>query len=248
MGSTGHIVSSFDDELQEIRNAIIEMGGLAESQLESATRALVDRNIDLAQRTIETDAEIDALEKSIDNMAIRLLALRNPVADDLRLVISGLKMASLLERVADYAANMGKRGIALNQAPVIRMVSAIPRMSELVRRMIDDILAAYAQNDANLALDVWRRDQEVDQLYNSMFRELLTYMMEDPRSITSCMHLIFMAKNIERIGDHMTNIAEIIIYQITGNTPTESRPKADITSTTMIENELSLSSTNEGDK
>jgi phosphate transport system protein len=234
MNETGHIVSSFDDDLQEIRNAIIEMGGLAESQLEAAIRALVDRNSDLAQKTIEADVEIDELEKSIDAMAVRLLALRNPVADDLRRVISALKIASLLERVADYSANLAKRAIALNMAPAQRPASTIPRMGELVRHMIDDTLTAYAQNDVELAYDVWRRDQEVDQLYNSMFRELLTYMMEDPRSITSCTHMLFMAKNIERIGDHMTNIAEIVIYKITGNAPTESRPKGDKTSVTMI--------------
>jgi phosphate transport system protein len=169
-------------------------------------------------------------------MAIRLLALRNPVADDLRLVISALKIASLLERVADYSANIAKRVIALNLAPAIAPVSAIPRMGEMVRRMIDDTLTAYAKEDADLAYDVWKRDQEVDQLYSSMFRELLTFMMEDPRSITSCTHLIFMAKNIERIGDHMTNIAEIIIYQVTGKMPTQPRPKGDKTSVTMIEN------------
>lgn len=238
MSGAGHIVRSFDDDLQEMRNAIIEMGGLAESQLELAVRALVERNSELAQSTIEADVSVDTLEQDIDNMAIKMLALRNPVADDLRIVISGLKMASLLERVADYSANLAKRVIALNLAPAIRPVSSIPRMGELVRHMIDDVLTAYAQEDVDLAYDVWRRDQEVDELYNSMFRELLTYMMEDPRSITSCTHLIFMAKNIERIGDHMTNIAEIVIYQITGQAPTEKRPKGDKTSMTMIENEL----------
>ena len=237
MNDTKHIVQSFDEDLQNMRNSIIEMGGLAESQLEAAIRALTDRDSDLAQRTIEADVEIDELEKEIDNMAVRILALRNPVADDLRRVISALKIASLLERVADYSANLAKRVIALNLAPTARPVAAIPRMGELVRHMIHDTLTAYAQGDSELAYDVWRRDKEVDQLYNSMFRELLTYMMEDPRSITSCTHLIFMAKNIERIGDHMTNIAEIIIYQITGDTPAESRPKGDKTSITMIEKE-----------
>lgn len=248
MSGTGHIVQSFDDDLQELRNAIIEMGGLTESQLECAVRALVERNTDLAQSTIEADVAVDELESSINNMAIRMLALRNPVADDLRLVISALKIASLLERVADYSANLAKRVIALNLAPAVRPVSSIPRMGEMVRHMIDDILTAYAQNDADLAYEVWRRDQEVDELYNSMFRELLTYMMEDPRSITSCTHLIFMAKNIERIGDHMTNIAEIIIYQVTGHAPTESRPKGDKTSVTMIENEVAQAAEDKDEK
>ncbi|GLQ06576.1 phosphate signaling complex protein PhoU [Sneathiella chinensis] len=234
MNGTGHIVTSFDTDLTEVRKTIIEMGGLAESQLEAAIRALVERDSELAQQTIEGDAAVDALEHKLDNLAVKMLALRNPVADDLRLVISALKIASLLERVADYAANLAKRVIALNKAPIVRPVSTIPRMGEMVRHMIHDALTAYSKQDVDLAYDVWRRDKEVDELYNSMFRELLTYMMEDPRSITSCTHLIFMAKNIERIGDHMTNIAEILIYQVKGHGPEEKRPKGDETSTTMI--------------
>ena len=238
MSGSGHIVKSFDEELEEVRNTIVEMGGLAESQLEAAVRSLTERNTELALKTIEGDAVVDELEHTIDNMAIRLLALRNPVADDLRLVISALKIASLLERVADYSANIAKRVIALNSAPAIAPISSIPRMGEMVRRMIGDTLTAYVHEDPDLALDVWTRDQDVDQLYNSMFRELLTFMMEDPRSITSCTHLIFMAKNIERIGDHMTNIAEIIIYQVTGEAPKNARPKGDKTSVTMLDNVL----------
>ncbi|MAL78344.1 MAG: phosphate transport system regulatory protein PhoU [Sneathiella sp.] len=233
--SSGHIVKSFDEELARVQNAIVEMGGIAETQLEAAVRSLAERNTELALKTIEGDKAVDALEHRIDDMAIKMLALRSPVADDLRIVISGLKIASLLERVADYAANISKRVIALNSAPAIAPISSIPRMGELVRRMIADTLTAYSNADAALAYDVWARDQEVDQLYNSMFRELLTFMMEDPRSITSCTHLIFMAKNIERIGDHMTNIAEIIIYQVTGDMPKEPRPKGDKTSVTMID-------------
>ena len=235
--SSGHIVKSYDEELEAVRNTIVEMGGLAESQLEAAVRSLTERNSELALKTIEADKAVDELEHSIDNMAIRMLALRSPVADDLRLVISALKIASVLERVADYATNIAKRVIALNQGPTINATSTIPRMGTMVRRMIDDVLTAYSNGDAELAYDVWVRDQEVDQLYNSMFRELLTFMMEDPRSITSCTHLIFMAKNIERMGDHMTNIAEIIIYQVNGEMPREPRPKGDKTSVTMIEND-----------
>ena len=222
MSGSGHIVRSYDEELDGVRNTIVEMGG-------------TERNTELALKTVEGDAAVDKLEHTIDNMAIRVLALRNPVADDLRLVISALKIASLLERVADYSANIAKRVIALNSAPAIAPISSLPRMGEMVRRMIDDTLKAYTKEDAELAYDVWARDQEVDQLYNSMFREMLTFMMEDPRSITSCTHLIFMAKNIERIGDHMTNIAEIIIYQVTGQMPNQPRPKGDKTSITMIE-------------
>ena len=239
--SSGHIVKSYDEELESVRNTIVEMGGLAESQLEAAVRALTARNSELALKTIEGDKVVDELEHSVDNMAIRMLALRSPVADDLRLVISALKIASVLERVADYAANIAKRVVALNQGPTIAATSTIPRMGAMVRRMIDDVLTAYSNGDAELAHDVWVRDQEVDQLYNSMFRELLTFMMEDPRSITSCTHLIFMAKNIERMGDHMTNIAEIIIYQVNGEMPREPRPKGDKTSVTMIENDGSES-------
>ncbi len=241
MNGTGHIVKSFDEDLQEVRNTIVQMGGLAEAQLQAATKALMERNSDLAQDVIDGDREVDQLEKAVDNMTLRLLALRNPVADDLRLVISALKIASILERVADYSANMAKRVIALNQAPALGPVSTVPRMSELVRRMIHDTLSAYAEGDAVLAREVWHRDQDVDQLYNSMFRELLTYMMEDPRSITGCTHLIFMAKNIERMGDHMTNISEIIMYEVEGEGPSEPRPKGDKTSMTMLDNEDLLS-------
>ena len=235
MSGTGHTVTSYDEDLDAMRSAIIEMGGMAEQQLDAAVRAFSSKNTELAAKTVSDDAAIDEMEHTIDNMAIRVLALRSPVADDLRLVISALKIASVLERVADYATNIAKRVIALNQATEVRNMSALPRMGALVQHMINDTLKAYAQGDADLAMNVWRRDQEVDQLYNSMFRELLTYMMEDPRSITSCTHLIFMAKNIERIGDHMTNIAEIIMYQVNGALPTESRPKGDKTSMTMIE-------------
>jgi len=242
MTGAGHIVRSFDGDLEEIRNAIVEMGGLAEAQLDAATRALVERNSEQAEIIIKADKAVDELEKKIDAMAIRLLALRHPVADDLRLVISALKIASILERVADYAKNMAKRVVALNQAHVVGPVSTIPRMSELVRRMIHDTLESYARNDVDLARKVWHSDQDVDQLYNSLFRELLTYMMEDPRSITSCTHLLFMAKNIERIGDHMTNIAEIIMYQVDGKVPSEPRPKGDKTSTTMLDNDMNWSS------
>jgi phosphate transport system protein len=241
MNGTGHIVKSFDEDLQDVRNTIVQMGGLAEAQLQAATKALVERNSDLAQDVIDGDRQVDQLEKNVDAMTLRLLALRNPVADDLRLVISGLKIASILERVADYSANMAKRVIALNQAPALGPVSTVPRMSELVRRMINDTLTAYAEGDAVLAREVWHRDQDVDQLYNSMFRELLTYMMEDPRSITGCTHLIFMAKNIERMGDHMTNISEIIMYEVEGEGPTEPRPKGDKTSMTMLGNDELLS-------
>ncbi len=241
MNGTGHIVKSFDEDLQEVRNTIVQMGGLAEAQLQAATKALMERNSDLAQDVIDGDREVDQLEKAVDNMTLRLLALRNPVADDLRLVISALKIASILERVADYSANIAKRVIALNQAPALGPVSTVPRMSELVRRMIHDTLSAYAEGDAVLAREVWHRDQDVDQLYNSMFRELLTYMMEDPRSITGCTHLIFMAKNIERMGDHMTNISEIIMYEVEGEGPSEPRPKGDKTSMTMLDNEDLLS-------
>lgn len=234
MSGNGHTVTSYDEDLEAMSNAIIEMGGLAESQLESAIRSFIDRNAELAKATVDGDAAVDELEHAIDNKAIRVLALRSPVADDLRRVISALKIAAALERVADYSANIAKRVIALEKAPETRQMSAFPRMGEIVGRMISDTLKAYAHDDVDLAYEVWKRDKEVDQLYNSMFRELLTYMMEDHRNISSCTHLIFMAKNIERIGDHMTNIAEIIIYQVTGAAPTEDRPKGDKTSVTMI--------------
>jgi phosphate transport system protein len=231
---TDHIMKTYDDELTRLNNAIIRMGGLAESQVAAAIQATIKRDSELAHEVVEQDAAVDALEAEVEALAMRLLALRQPMARDLREIVSSLKIAADLERICDYAANVAKRSIALNQAPVAKPVYAIPRMGKLAQVLIKDVLDAYVHGDAEKAMHVWLSDEELDELYTSLFRELLTYMMEDPRSITAGTHLLFMAKNIERIGDHATNIAETIYYLLNGTPLKETRPKRDRSSSSVV--------------
>ncbi|WP_298726997.1 phosphate signaling complex protein PhoU [uncultured Ferrovibrio sp.] len=231
---TQHIVQSFDDELRRLATLIVQMGGLAEQQLASAVEAVVRRDSDLATEVVQNDAKLDTMRTQIDDLAIELLARRQPLANDLRTVVSALRISSEIERIGDYAKNVAKRSIALNQAPLVKPVHAIPRMAALVQALIKDTLDAYITADAAKADAVWARDEEVDELYTSLFRELLTYMMEDPRSITACTHLLFIAKNIERIGDHATNIAELIHYTVKGEMKKEERPKGDDTAYAVV--------------
>lgn len=231
----GHIVKSFDDELGRLEETLARMGGLAESQLAAFLNALTERDSDAAGRVVGEDAKVDALDAQVNEMAVRLLALRNPLADDLRAVITALKMSGELERIADHAASSAKRVLVLNQMPPIGSVRAVARMGWLVVEMVKDVLDAYLSRDAEKALAVWSRDQEVDDLYSSVFRELLTYMLEDTRNITACTHLLFVAKNLERVGDHATNIAEMTHYLATGESLRASRPKRDVTSQTVAE-------------
>ncbi|WP_404422697.1 phosphate signaling complex protein PhoU [Thalassospira australica] len=231
-----HIVSSFDEELTRLNNIISQMGGLAESQLISAIRAIVKRDSELAEKVILSDHRIDLLEQEVQDFAVRLLALRQPMADDLRQVVTALKLSNDLERIGDLAKNIAKRAQVLNQVPPIRPVQVIPNMAKLCQEIIKDVLDAYIEGDAEKAQRVWARDQEVDDMYNSLFRELLTYMMEDPRNITASTHLLFIAKNIERIGDHATNIAETIYYRIKGeDLPVDTRPKNDAANFAVVE-------------
>src|SRR6202030_3833452 len=213
---------------------ILEMGGLAESQLAAAIDAVVRRDSELAARVIEDDATVDQLERELDNRAIRRLAWRQPMARDLREIFVALKIASDLERICDYTANVAKRTIALNQTPPVRPVYALPRMAHLAELLIKDVLDAYVARDAEKAYAVWTRDAELDEMYSSLFRELLTYMMEDPRNISACTHLLFMAKNIERIGDHATNIAETLYFLVHGTPLTQVRPKGDKSSLEVV--------------
>ncbi|HVC54047.1 MAG TPA: phosphate signaling complex protein PhoU [Stellaceae bacterium] len=229
-----HIVKSYDEELTRLNNMIVEMGGLAESQLAAAVDAVNRRDSALASRVVEGDAEVDALERELDNLAIRLLALRQPMAIDLRQIFVALKIGSDLERICDYAANVAKRSIALAQTPPIQPVHALPRMAHLALALVKDVIDAYVARDADKALEVWRRDEELDEMYASLFREFLTYMMEDPRNIGAYTHLMFMAKNIERIGDHATNIAENLYYLVHGTPLTEARPKGDKSSLEIV--------------
>lgn len=232
-----HIVKSFDEELAHLSDLISRMGGLAETQLEQSIEALQKRDSTLAETAIENDRKIDVLHAEVDEMAIRLLALRQPMAGDLRHIVTGLKIAPIVERIGDYAKNVAKRAIALNQMPPVKPLFTIPRMGRMVREMTKDVLDAFANNDVAKAHEVWIRDAEVDDMYDSLFRELLTYMMEDPRNITPCTHLLFVARNIERIGDLATNIAELIHYQVEGVILDEDRPKTDQASVTVVEPE-----------
>jgi phosphate transport system protein len=229
-----HIVKSYDEELARLSNMIVEMGGLAESQLSAAIDAVAKRDSALAALVVEGDARVDDLERELDNLAIRLLALRQPMARDLREIFAALKIGADLERICDYAANVAKRSIALAQSPPIQPVHALPRMGALALALIKDVIDAYVEKDADKALEVWRRDEELDEMYSSLFREFLTYMMEDPRNIGACTHLLFMAKNIERIGDHATNIAEDLYYLVHGTPLTEVRPKGDKSSLEVV--------------
>jgi phosphate transport system protein len=220
-----HTVKSFDEELSHLSNTIARMGGLAEAQLGAALQALGNRDSDLAVRVVAADAQVDELEQEVQHFTVRLLALRQPVAADLRQIVAALKIASELERIADYAANVAKRALVLNQQAAVKPVGAVINLARLVQSILKDIMDAYVEQDVDKAIGVWNRDEEVDDLYTGLFRELITYMMEDPRTITACTHLMFMAKNIERIGDHATNIAETLHFLVVGTPLKGSRPK-----------------------
>jgi len=223
-----HIVSSYDVELQDLRRRISEMGGIAEKMLVDAIRALVRRDTVLAQTVISTDARLDLLQREVEEHAILMIARRQPLAVDLRETISAIRVSGDVERIGDLAKNIAKRSLAIaTQFQPQKIVVGVQHMSDLVIGQLKDVLDAYAQQDQQGALGVWQRDGQIDALYTSLFRELLTYMMEDPRNITFCAHLLFCAKNIERIGDHTTNIAETIYYLVTGEMLSVERPKDD---------------------
>jgi phosphate transport system protein len=225
--TSDHIIKSYDEELRRLNSTIMQMGGLAERQLAAAIEAVMKRDSALAARVVEGDAQIDQLERDVDGLVVRLLALRQPMARDLREILAALRIASDLERICDYAANVAKRSIVLNQSPPVKPVYTLPRMVKLAQALTKDVLDAYVARDADQALIVWARDEELDEMYSSLFRELLTYMMEDARNITACTHLLFMAKNVERIGDHATNIAETVYFLVNGSPLTLARPKRD---------------------
>lgn len=228
MSTTEHIVKSFDGDLKHLHDQIESMGKLVISQIEKALTAVTEMNITLAKAIIAKDPEIDAIEHEIDTFAIRTIALRQPVARDLRAVIASLKVSSHLERIADYATNIAKRGISLSEVSQIPPVgSAVPRLIRHAQGMIEDVLTAYVTLDDAKATAVWTRDAELDEMYMSFMRELLTYMMEDPRNISACSQLLFVAKNIERMGDHATNIAELVHYLVSGQLYSTPRPKGE---------------------
>ena len=231
MNTNEHIVSSFDRDLESIQAGIMKMGGLVEDSIHKSVLALDTRDPELADLVRAGDAAIDALETQVNEEAARILALRSPTASDLRTVLSVFRVSTNLERIGDYSKNIAKRSHAvMAQPPIEGATASLRRMAREVELMLKDVLDAYIQRDLGLAEDVRERDLEIDQIYSALFREYLTFMMEDPRSITACMHLHFMAKNIERMGDHVTSIAEQVVYLVTGSMPEDIRPKQDVIS------------------
>jgi phosphate transport system protein len=229
--SNQHIASAFDRDLEGVQAQIMKMGGLVEDAIRLGAQSLETRDEELAETVRAGDKTIDALENTINEQAARVIALRAPTAIDLRLILSVIKISANLERIGDYAKNMAKRtGVLSQMAPVNDSTGSIRRMAKAVEGMLKDALDAYIQRDAELAMDVISRDEDVDQMYNALFRQFLTYMMEDQSNITACMHLHFIAKNVERMGDHVTSIAEQTVYLVTGEHPDDARPKADQTS------------------
>jgi len=229
--TNAHISSAFDNDLAAVQAKIMKMGGMVEDAIQQAMTALENRDTDLAGQVRAADAQIDDLEEAINEGAARIIALRAPTAIDLRLVLSVIKISGNLERIGDYAKNMAKRSEGLSQGDQrTESIGTLRRITRSVQAMLKDALDAYINRDAALAADVIARDQDVDQMYNALFRELLTFMLEDPRKITACLHLHFIAKNTERMGDHVTSIAEQVIYLATGKQPEEARAKADTTS------------------
>lgn len=231
-----HIASAFDRDLENIQAQIMKMGGLVEDAIRQSAKSLEMRDEPLAEKVRAADNAIDVLEAEINENAARVIALRAPTAVDLRMILSVMKISGNLERIGDYAKNMAKRTSVLSQMPPVSdSTGAIRRMARLAEEMLTDSLDAYIRRDVELAADIIARDEDLDQMYNALFREFLTYMLEDPRNITACMHLHFIAKNIERMGDHCTAMAEQVTYLVTGSHPEEARPKADKTSTQIQE-------------
>ncbi|MBM1174270.1 phosphate signaling complex protein PhoU [Microvirga arabica] len=231
-----HIVSSYDTDLQGLRQRIAEMGGIAEKMLVDSVAALARHDKPMAQTVIASDPRLDVLHREVEENAILTIARRQPLAVDLRETISAIRIAGDVERIGDLAKNIAKRALAIgDDFQPHKIVVGLRHMNDLVMAQLKDVLDAYAQKDTAKALDVWKRDGAIDALYTSLFRELLTYMMEDPRNISFCTHLLFCAKNIERIGDHTTNIAETVHYLVTAETLAIDRPKNDRSIDTTVE-------------
>lgn len=225
MAEKRHIVRAYDDELRQLNELIGRMGGLAEMQIDNAIRAVVERDRELAKEVAGGDARVDGMEEEINSLALRLLALRQPMAIDLRYILSALRIASDLERIADHAENLCRRAGDLGELTDGPAMAGIQRLGKLVLAMLKDVLDASLAGDTEKAVEVWLRDNEVDDLYGSLFREYLTYMMENPRNIGACTTLLFVAKNVERIGDHITNIAETIYFRVKARPLKDSLPK-----------------------
>lgn len=225
-----HTAKAFDDDLQELTRLVSEMGGLAERQIVESLDALIRRDAALGDRVVAADSEIDQLQRMIEERAVLTIARRQPMAVDLREIVGAMRVAIDLERIGDLAKNMGKRVVAIDSDfRPLKLIRGLEHMTDLVRSQVKSVLDAYAAHDLPAAMAVWKGDEEVDAICTSLFRELLTYMMEDPRNIGFCIHLMFCAKNIERIGDHATNIAETVFYMIEGQQILDKRPKGDMT-------------------
>ena len=229
-GQHDHIVKQYDAELDRLTGEIARMGALAVEQLHVAIDALEARDDATARRVVDHDVDIDRLEHQVGEDVVRLLALRQPMATDLREILAALRIASDIERIGDYAANAAKRSIALNALPAVASARNLRALSQLAAEMVRDVIAAYRERDDAAALRVRARDAELDAMYTALFRELLTYMAEDPRHITASIHLLFIAKNLERVGDHATNIAENVWFIAHGEPPAAPREKRDTTS------------------
>ncbi|MBC7582499.1 phosphate signaling complex protein PhoU [Tardiphaga sp. vice352] len=225
-----HTTKAFDGDLQELTRLVAEMGGLAERQITDSVDALVRRDIPLGMKVAAADQEIDQLQRVIEERAVLTIARRQPMAVDLREIVGAMRVATDLERIGDLAKNIGKRVNALDSDfHPLKLIRGLEHMTDLVRSQVKAVLDAYAAHDLPAAMAVWKGDEEIDAICTSLFRELLTYMMEDPRNISFCIHLMFCAKNIERIGDHATNIAETVFYMIEGEAILDKRPKGDMT-------------------
>lgn len=229
---TEHTVKAFDEDIKALRALIAEMGGLTEDAIDNAIKALVTLNVPLARRVVEADKRIDELDSRIETLVVQTIARRAPLADDLREIIAVLKIAGIVERMADYAKNIAKRVETVSATARIEPLTLLPSMAQIAREMVKSTLDAFAARDARLALAVIERDRAVDDFYNSIFRTTITFMMENPKIISECAHIMFIAKNLERIGDHATNIAEMVHYTVTGEKPPEREKVAMVQSVT----------------
>jgi phosphate transport system protein len=228
-------VSAFDEDLVQVQARISEMGGICEELLAKALRSVQDRDASLARAVIERDRALDSMEVALEESVVRLIALRQPVAGDLRGLIAAMKIASTLERIGDLAKNIAKRAIPLSSARPIKLTTSIVRMGRQTLTQLSDVLNAHAARDIDLAVQIWNQDYEIDELYNAIFREVVTYMMEDSRLIGVGSQLMFIAKNLERIGDHSTHISEMVYYIVTGDSLGDDRPKGEPTGIDFVQ-------------
>ncbi|MCB1352895.1 MAG: phosphate signaling complex protein PhoU [Rhodobacteraceae bacterium] len=231
---SSHIVASFDEDLVQIQAKISEMGGVAEEMLSKALESVQNRDAALASEVIDRDKALDAMEMELEEAVVRVIALRQPVANDLRVLIAAMKISSTLERIGDLAKNIAKRAIPLSAARPMRLTTSIARMGRETLAQLSAVLNAHASRDVDTAVQIWNQDYEIDEMYNAIFREVVTYMVEDSRLIGVGAQLMFIAKNLERIGDHTTHISEMVYYIVKGNTLGDDRPKGEPTGVNLV--------------